>query len=259
MQPTRSLVGVLCLQILSRCAVSGNEEELLLGWRGETYNPQKHNASSLPWVETISWQPRAFVHHSFLTHQECDHLKRLAQGRLERSGVVGDDEDSSGIDDIRTSYSAAIKRQEDGVVAGIEQRIAHWTHLPEENGEPLEVQKYGAHWDWFGRSDRDHKTLGSDRVATVLIYLADVGPGSGGETSLPLAQALDSQLQSTRGMSHCATRMGLAVLPRKGDALLFWNTLPDVGVPDRRALHASCPTFRGEKWTATKWIHGLPY
>lgn len=28
---------------------------------------------------------------------------------------------------------------------------------------------------------------------------------------------------------------------------------------DRRALHASCPTFNGTKWTATKWIHNKSY
>ena len=33
-------------------------------------------------VETISWAPRAFVHHKFLTHAECDHLIRLGERRV---------------------------------------------------------------------------------------------------------------------------------------------------------------------------------
>ncbi len=42
--------------------------------------------------------------------------------------------------------------QEDPVVAAVEQRIADWTHLPRNHGEPIEVlryrngQKYDAHW-----------------------------------------------------------------------------------------------------------------
>lgn len=28
---------------------------------------------------------------------------------------------------------------------------------------------------------------------------------------------------------------------------------------DRKALHASCPTTKGMKWTATKWIHNKAY
>ena len=44
-----------------------------------------------------------------------------------------------------------------------------------------------------------------------------------------------------------------------GDVLLFWDMEPGGREPDRHALHASCPTFSGTKWTATKWIHNTPY
>lgn len=58
----------------------------------------------------------------------------------------------------------------------IEKRIATWTHLPVENGEPIEVlryqngQKYDTHWDYFGGENTDSST--GDRVATVLMYLS---------------------------------------------------------------------------------------
>ncbi|CAI5967289.1 unnamed protein product [Closterium sp. NIES-64] len=42
--------------------------------------------------------------------------------------------------------------------------------------------------------------------------------------------------------------------PQKGDALLFYSLHPD-GTTDQSSLHASCPVIRGEKWSATKWIH----
>ena len=47
--------------------------------------------------------------------------------------------------------SRPIRRGEDSIIAGIEEKIAEWTHLPPENGEPIQVlryvdgQKYDAH------------------------------------------------------------------------------------------------------------------
>ena len=45
----------------------------------------------------------------------------------------------------------------------------------------------------------------------------------------------------------------------QGAALLFWDIFPDGNTTDRAALHASCPTTKGFKWTATRWIHTVPY
>lgn len=58
---------------------------------------------------------------------------------------------------------------------------------------------------------------------------------------------------------HCAclvncSLQGLAVRPRAGDATIFWSLRPD-GTFDYKSLHGSCPVLRGEKWSATKWIH----
>ncbi|KXZ46131.1 hypothetical protein GPECTOR_46g200 [Gonium pectorale] len=145
-------------------------------------------------------------------------------------------------------------------------------HLPVHNQEPMEVlryvngQKYDAHWDWFDdkevrKEPGEGSKPSSNRMATVLMYLSDVDPSSGGETALPLAEPLDEVLQSVdgRGYSECAARSGISVRPKKGDVLLFWDMDPAGGTPDRHALHASCPTFNGTKWTATKWIHNLKY
>lgn len=53
-----------------------------------------------------------------------------------------------------------------------------------------------------------------NRYATVLIYLSEVD--AGGETTLPLASAIDERFQSPANLSHCATFMGISVRPRKG-------------------------------------------
>mmetsp|Transcript_28871 Transcript_28871/g.73684 ORF Transcript_28871/g.73684 Transcript_28871/m.73684 type:complete len:352 (-) Transcript_28871:1276-2331(-) len=259
---------VHALAIISLIA-AGHAEELLIGWKGETYQPQNGSAGGgaaqgEPWVETISWSPRAFIHHNFLTMEECDHIVSVGNKRVARSLVVDSKTGASKLDDIRTSYGAAFGRGEDAIIAQVEARISEWTHLPPEYGEPIQVlryvdgQKYDAHWDWFDDPVHHEAYLrDGNRYATVLLYLAEVEEG--GETTLPLAEAIDEELQSTEGMSACATKMGLAVKPRKGDALLFFDMDIAGGKGDRKSLHASCPTLKGTKWTATKWIHNKPY
>lgn len=37
----------------------------------------------------------------------------------------------------------------------------------------------------------------------------------------------------------------MAVTPKKGDALLFWDLKADGVTVDRASLHASCPTLKG--------------
>ncbi|KAL0647510.1 hypothetical protein Bca4012_045801 [Brassica carinata] len=77
----------------------------------------------------------------------------------------------------------------------------------------------------------------------------------GGETVFPNAE-IPSRRELTENkddLSDCAKK-GIAVKPRKGDALLFFNLHPDA-IPDPLSLHGGCPVIEGEKWSATKWIH----
>ncbi|GFR44544.1 hypothetical protein Agub_g5815 [Astrephomene gubernaculifera] len=248
-------------------ALEESSEEQLIGWRGETYSGQQPPPAvsdpEVGWIETISWAPRAFIYHNFLAPEECDHLISLAKPKLERSQVVGPPNQT--IDPIRTSFSASIGYGATPIVKSIEERISRWTHLPISHQEPMEVlryvhgQKYDAHWDWFDKSEYNERE--GNRLATVLMYLSDVPRSAGGETAFPLGVPIDEARQGVegRGYSECAGRSGIAVRPRKGDVLLFWDLEPDGQQPDRHNLHASCPTFAGgTKWTATKWIHNRP-
>ena len=119
---------------------------------------------------------------------------------------------------------------------------------------------YQAHHDFFDDTDEGGKKElegnAGNRIATVLLYLATVEPGSGGETSLPFAEEIDPLIQApTEAASECAKKLGIYVQPLAGDALLFWDLGVDGVTPDKASFHASCPTFNGSKWTATKWIH----
>jgi len=47
------------------------------------------------------------------------------------------------------------------------------------------------------------------------------------------------------------------VKPRRGQALLFYDLMPD-GEMDEQSLHGGCPVLKGEKWVATKWLRQKP-
>ncbi|KAH7435237.1 hypothetical protein KP509_06G055500 [Ceratopteris richardii] len=179
-------------------------------------------------------------------------MEAKARGKLEKS-MVADNESGKGVlSEIRTSSGTFIDKHHDKIVRCIEERIATFTFLPEENGEALQVlkyqhgEKYEPHFDFF--QDKYNAQLGGHRIATVLMYLSNVRKG--GETVFP--NAPDPQTKDD-SWSECAKK-GLAVKPVKGDALLFFSLSPDV-TPDTMSLHGSCPVIEGEKWSATKWIH----
>ncbi|XP_072951534.1 probable prolyl 4-hydroxylase 6 [Typha angustifolia] len=205
-------------------------------------------------VTQLSWRPRAFLYKGFLSHEECDHLIKLAKGKLVKSMVADNDSGKSVMSTVRTSSGMFLEKHQDEIVARVEQRIAAWTFLPEENGESIQIlhyengQKYDAHFDYF--HDKRNQALGGHRVATVLMYLSDVKKG--GETVFPNAEGKLSQ-HKDETWSDCA-RTGYAVKPNKGDALLFFSLRIDA-TTDPSSLHASCPVIEGEKWSATKWIH----
>lgn len=204
-------------------------------------------------VEQISWEPRAFLFHNFLSEEECDHLIHLAEGRLKKSTVVDSTTGSSVDSDVRTSSGTFLNHHEDEVITRIEKRLGHVTMIPEENGESLQIlkyingQKYEPHTDYFHDKVNSDPSHGGQRIATVLMYLTT--PEEGGETVFPMG----SPKVTGPEWSECA-RKGLAVKSVRGNALLFYSLHPD-GREDPKSLHGSCPTLKGTKYSATKWIH----
>ena len=138
----------------------------------------------VPWIEQISWSPRAQVYHNFLTPEECDHLVEMARPRMSVASVVDKKTGASKPSDVRTSTGHFIRRAEDAVVRRIEERIAAFAMVPVDHGEGIQIlryergQKYDPHFDYF--TDDENVKHGGQRVATVLMYLSDVERG--GET-----------------------------------------------------------------------------
>ncbi|VAI63561.1 unnamed protein product [Triticum turgidum subsp. durum] len=211
------------------------------------------------WTEVVSWEPRAFVYHNFLSKEECEYLIGLAKPRMVKSTVVDSETGKSKDSRVRTSSGMFLQRGRDKVIRAIERRIADYTFIPAEHGEGLQVlhyevgQKYEPHFDYF--LDEFNTKNGGQRMATILMYLSDVEEG--GETIFPDANVNSSSLPWYNELSECA-RKGLAVKPKMGDALLFWSMKPDATL-DPLSLHGGCPVIKGNKWSSTKWLHVHEY
>ncbi|KAG2696551.1 hypothetical protein I3843_07G061800 [Carya illinoinensis] len=207
------------------------------------------------WTELISWEPRAFVYHNFLTKEECEYLISLAKPHMEKSTVVDSETGKSKDSRVRTSSGTFLARGRDKIIRNIEKKIAGFTFLPVEHGEGFQIlhyevgQKYEPHFDYF--LDEFNTKNGGQRMATVLMYLSDVEEG--GETVFPAAMGNFSSVPWWNELSDCG-KEGLSVKPKMGDALLFWSMKPDATL-DPSSLHGGCPVIKGNKWSATKWLH----
>ncbi|XP_061352237.1 probable prolyl 4-hydroxylase 10 [Gastrolobium bilobum] len=211
------------------------------------------------WVELVSWEPRAFVYHNFLTKEECEYLINIAKPSMHKSTVVDSETGKSKDSRVRTSSGTFLARGRDKIVRNIEKRIADFTFIPVEHGEGLQVlhyevgQKYEPHYDYF--MDEFNTKNGGQRIATVLMYLTDVEEG--GETVFPAAKGNFSSVPWWNELSDCGKK-GLSIKPKRGDALLFWSMKPDATL-DPSSLHGGCPVIKGNKWSSTKWIRVNEY
>ena len=182
--------------------------------------------------------PRVVVFANLLSDEECDEIISLASARLARSETVQTDTGSSEVNEARTSQGMFFDRGEHAVCARLEARIAALMNWPVENGEGLQVLRYGPgaeykpHYDYFDPDQSGTPTIlkrGGQRVASLVCYLNT--PPAGGATTFPDVQ--------------------LDVAPLKGNAVFFSYDRPH---PVTRTLHGGSPVLEGEKWVATKWL-----
>ncbi|KAI8475354.1 MAG: hypothetical protein J3K34DRAFT_404626 [Monoraphidium minutum] len=254
------ILSVVALLLLLACcsqpaAALEVPEDKFIGWAGETYKPG--SAQAQPWIEVVSWKPRAFVAHGFLSKDEARHLRKLSAVTLRRSTVISHS-GKSVEDSYRTSYGTFLKRLSDPVVAAVDARVADWARVPVVNGEDMQILRYDVGQEYKKHFDGLMDDKAGPRVATVLLYLSDVEEG--GETAFPDSTHWAHPDQASRGgpFSSC-TEGGVAFKPKLGDALLFWSIKPDGKTLDVSSMHTGCPVLQGVKWTATKWIHAKAF
>lgn len=252
-----SSLVVLTLLLLAWPVTHGRRVQGLLGWGRSSKSEAKEPPSDKLWIEVVSWEPRALLLHNFLSANECAYLIQEAAPSMEKSTVVDNDTGKSVSSRVRTSSGTFLVRGQDDVVMRIEERIALHSKIPVSHGEGLQVlhyqvgELYEPHWDYF--QDQVNQQNGGQRVATMLMYLTDVDDG--GETVFP--NSVEKPHEDNASMQPCA-RKGVAISPRRGDALLFYSLQPD-GELDPQSLHGGCPVVKGNKWSATKWMRIHPY
>ncbi len=189
--------------------------------------------------------PHAVVLEGLLTSEECRELIEGSKDRLQRALVVDGEKGGDKLDDRRTSELVSYQRGETELVTRLERRIEMLTGIPAHHGEGLQVMRYGPgaeyqpHFDHFDTSEPGqaaHLSRGGQRVATLVMYLADVE--AGGATVFPKA--------------------GVSVLPGRGRALYFAYTNSESRC-DPQAFHGGAPVVSGQKWIATKWFRQGTY
>jgi len=182
--------------------------------------------------------PRVVVFGKLLSDEECDEIIALARARLVRSETVQTATGATEVNDARTSQGMFFDRGEHPVCKRVELRMAALLNWPVENGEGLQVLRYGPsaeykpHYDYFDPGQPGTPSIlkrGGQRVGSLVCYLNT--PRLGGSTVFP--------------------DVGLDVAPVKGNAVFFSYDRPH---PATRSLHGGAPVVEGEKWVATKWL-----
>ena len=182
--------------------------------------------------------PRVVVFADLLSADECAELIALARSRLARSETVETSTGASAVNAARTSEGMFFEPGEFPVCARLEKRIAALLGWPLENGEGLQILRYGPgteyrpHYDYFDPDEAGTPAIlkrGGQRVGSIVCYLNT--PEAGGATVFP--------------------DVGLEVAPVRGNAVFFSYDRPH---PATRTLHGGAPVDAGEKWVATKWL-----
>lgn len=182
--------------------------------------------------------PRVIVFGGLLDAAECDGLIELSRVSLKRSSVIDPATGGDQLHKDRTSAGTHFKRGGNALISRIEARIARLLDWPVENGEAVQILRYGVgaqyrpHHDYFDpdvAGSAGPLRRGGQRVASLVMYLNT--PECGGATTFP--------------------EVNFEVAAVKGNAVFFSYDRPH---PMTRTLHGGAPVQAGEKWIATKWL-----
>lgn len=203
---------------------------------------------------------------NMLTHAECDKLVSTCDNRngwTRSPQRMADDTGTTQENGARTSSSCPMIwplfylpmlekiRAANKLTPAIEdelmfvwdltKRISTLFNVEEPHVEPLQVLRY--YPGEFYRTHHDHgQYYGVEterRLHTLLIFLSDVPEkDGGGHTAFPL--------------------LGLKVLPKKGDAILWTNVNAD-GAAEELALHEAIAANSSVKYACNIWIAEKPY
>lgn len=239
-------------------------------------------------LETLNVDPPVFRVHNFLSEDETSKIiaratsadnpysvRRSTTGHVSWTEQKTEEEVKKAQSDTRTSENGF---DIDSPTAK-EVKARAWQLLrlsgdyDETLADGLQVlryqteQAYISHPDYFDKhTSTDHNwdptKGGTNRMATLLLYLSDVEEG--GQTVFPAVpnpepsevptvadQLFDKSTWQHKMIQQCYS--SLAITPEKGSAILFYSQLAN-GQLDSRSMHGACPVLTGTKWAANLWF-----
>jgi prolyl 4-hydroxylase len=176
-----------------------------------------------------------FIARDFLPRDVCATLIERIDA-VRRPSTISD---SNGDASYRTSETGDLAADDPAVIEA-EARIAAFTGLSREHGEPLQGQRYAegqefkGHTDYFEPTGVDFQRycgVAGNRTWTVMVYLNQ--PEAGGATRF---KAINKIVQPERGK------------------LLAWNNFRADGSLNPATLHQGMKVRAGVKYVITKWF-----
>jgi len=190
-------------------------------------------------VTLFSSDPIIYVVDDFISEDECQEFINCSKDKLQPATVVGLKEEQKLQD--RTNEFAWLEHHANESIHEVSKRLSILVQMPIRNAEMFQVvhyksgTEYKPHFDSFDQSTELGKKYwepGGQRMITALIYLNDVVDG--GATYFP--------------------KLNISINPKKGNVLVFHNTISETTNINPRSLHAGMPVTSGEKWAANLWF-----
>ena len=190
-------------------------------------------------VTLFSSDPIIYVVDDYIPEDECQEFINCSKDKLQPATVVGLDNEQKLTD--RTNEFAWLEHHANESIHEVSKRLSILVQMPIRNAEMFQVvhyergTEYKPHFDSFDQSTELGKKYwepGGQRMITALIYLNDVKDG--GATYFP--------------------ELNISINPKKGNVLVFHNTISETTNINPRSLHAGMPVSSGEKWAANLWF-----
>lgn len=253
------------LLISSKCALgeicNDNQTRPLLSdgrisqavWDRSRYLMKTNFARDSGKVSYVWKEPLVVYYDDVLSEDDISYLIETATPRFQRSRVAGPDGKPIP-DSTRTSDTAWILMSEGDKVQSIAGRVSALAGFDKGHAEDIGINRYQRsqyfkpHFDYMQEDQLayDKRFENCQRAATALIYLSDVEEG--GETIFIRSRNSPNYDYDPNNPDH------LAVKPKRGRVLIWYDMHPFTETIDDRTLHAGSPVVIGTKIAATIFL-----
>jgi prolyl 4-hydroxylase len=198
---------------------------------GEMALTEDGDPVAVPPAEPVCEAPHILAFRGLFSAAECKYLIEAAMPMLTPALIVDVKTGTQKRDPVRISDGCGFTWPlENPAVHALNRRIAAASGAAPEQGEPLQILRYGVGGEYKPHYD-SIPGFKNQRALTMLVWLNE--EYEGGETWFNTPQ--------------------LALKGQAGDAVLFRNTGAD-GRRDPHSAHAGLPVKSGEKLLVSKWI-----